>query len=198
MSFHPCQSGGACLCGGTCRRRNPGQYRRNADSRFRQLWRDYQQSGLKTDYHEAFRVAQRLGQTVKCGICNQSLIIGAEGRPFRNWIFCDDCYELTVVNGDEVPCEGYEGECPTESWVYHDKGYIDSHHYVDHVYPTVQTVEDLWCDQCFEKAIDDAAHEFSVNQGFEAWREGDYQPSLTKNALFATLTAQPLRVCNAY
>lgn len=168
MSFHPCQSGGACQCGGTCRRRNP--YRRNSDSRFRQLWRNYQQSGLKTDYHAAFREAQRLDQVVSCAICAQPLIPGAEGRPFRKQLFCEDCYENTV-GGDEIPCEGYEGECYYDGWVYHENGYIDSSNYVDYVYPTIETVANLWCDQCFERATSDAEHEYFGNQAFDAWRD---------------------------
>ena len=84
-----------------------------------------------TDYNVALRAAERAGQVSACRICKVPLVSGQEGAHFRQWLFCNDCYHNTV-GSDEVPCEGYEGECNVDGWVYHNKSYIDNRHYASY------------------------------------------------------------------
>lgn len=115
-----------------------------------------------TDYNVALRAAERAGQVSACRICKVPLVSGQEGAHFRQWLFCNDCYHNTV-GSDEVPCEGYEGECNVDGWVYHNKSYIDNRHYASYRDPTIFNVDVLWCDDCMRRAISDADHEISVN-----------------------------------
>lgn len=136
-------------------------YRRNSDENFRRIQREYQLSGSEEDYQKFLRQGERAGQLISCYMCNSKLM-PEEGLPFRQKLLCAGCF-----NGDELPCEGYGGECRSHGWVYHDQGRIYSEFSGPPHGESIFTTSTLWCDACIEVAIGDAEHEIEANTRYD-------------------------------
>jgi len=136
------------------------RYRRNSDEEIRRLEREYTSSGDPELLRKLSRVRNRISS--RCWTCSA---LTREPIRFRKHEYCPDCYQDGVIENDGMPCDGYEGVDCIYTAYSGDAGYN---------WKKNDTGEDIMCEKCYKRMMDDIAHEIDVENEYSHYDDYDF------------------------